>query len=863
MQTFYLIDGTAFFYRAYYAIRDLSTASGIPTNAVYGITQMLLKLVEDERPDYLAIALDPKGPTFRHALYAEYKIHRPSMPDPLVTQIPYLHRMIEALQIQMLMVTGYEADDLIGTVAKKAESAGLSVVIVSGDKDMIQLISPGITLYDTTKKKRSNEQTVLDQYGITPSQFVELIGLMGDAADHIPGVKGVGEKTALELVRTYGTIEHLFMQLDQIQRPKLREMLSLQQEQARLSRRLAVIDTACPFDFHLEDFVRKSPDPQQLIPLCRELEFVKMVERFGVRVEESPPSVCLETEQVGIDHFLLKMRENRLVAIEPVFSMGTPLARSCIGFALAVVAPPVGIFLKTSDSKTILKEVFESSEITKVGHDIKPLLGFLQKEGIACRGTIFDTMIAAHLLNPDQRNHSLEALATEYLKELIEAVPPPLAGQSGESASYFCGRAGTVLKLTEVLRPRLAAQSLDTPFSEIEMPLVPILANMEQAGMKIDVALLGAMSLELHSLISESTRKIYQMAGTEFNIQSPKQLAEILFDRLGLKPVRKTKTGYSTDEEALTFLGRQHPLPAEIIQIRQWNKLKSTYVDPLPTFVDRETGRVHTQFHQAATATGRLSSTDPNLQNIPVRGVMGQKIREAFVAESGHLLLSADYNQIELRLLAHLSEDSVMISSLCNGEDLHLQTATHIFGLPKTEISSEMRRVAKTVNFGIIYGISPFGLSASLGISKIEANRYIDLYFERYSGVKRFIEQMQRQAKEQGEVTTLFHRRRQVGNRTGRADHGMDNRIAVNTPIQGTAADIIKLAMIKIVKWMGDEAMQSKMILQIHDELLFEVAQSECDRMVNQVTSLMEGVVALKVPLKIKISVGQNWGQVA
>ncbi len=731
MKSFYIIDGSAYIFRAYFAIRELSNASGLPTNAVYGFIKMIMKIINEKKPDYLAIAFDTQGQTFRHTAYKAYKAHRPSMPEPLAVQIPYIHRAVSAFGIFSILREGYEADDLIGTLSKKGEAEGLAVTIVSGDKDMFQLISPNITMYDTLKEKRFTETEIQARFGVAPSQIVEIMGLMGDTADNIPGVSGVGEKTAIDLIGQWGSIENLLSNLNQVKRPKLREALEREKEMARLSRSLATIDINCPIDFNLAAYKISPPNMDTLIPLLDELAF-----------------------------------------------------------------------------SSLLKEMNDKNA---------------KDDAVQVQTATPEMMIADYLLHPTKRDHSR---TESYEQQLV----------------------------------LLAERGLSSLFFDIEIPLMSVLSEIEQAGVKMDVPRLKSMSSDLEQTLAELTKKIYALAGHEFNINSPKQLGVILFDELHLTPLRKTKTGYSTDEEVLTHLSIQHELPAEILNYRQAVKLKSTYVDVLPNWVDPQ-DRVHTKLNQTVAATGRLSSTDPNLQNIPVVGEWGRRIRQAFIVEEGSLLLTADYNQIELRILAHLSGDPALINAFKTGEDIHLKTASEIFSLPKEVITKEMRRVGKTVNFGIVYGISPFGLAANLGISQKEAKRYIDLYFAHYYGVKEFIQTSLKASANRGYVKTLCGRRRDIPElfSANKKVREMGERLAVNTPIQGSAADIIKLAMIAISKWMKERNVKSRMILQVHDELLFEVPEGEISFMQEKVASLMEHALALSVPLKVDLGVGLNW----
>lgn len=855
MNTFYIIDGSAYLYRAYYAIRELSTRQGLPTNAVYGFCQMLLKIIKDKKPDYLAIAFDSKGPTFRHKIYENYKAHRPAMPDPLAVQIPYIHKMVEAFRIPALIEEGYEADDLIGTLARQGESNGLAVVIVSGDKDMFQLISPAITVYDSMKDRLYTEKEITERFGFGPSQVVEMMGLMGDAVDNIPGVTGIGEKTAIQLIQEFGDIENLLSHLDQVKKLKLRETLYGQQEIARLSRTLAQIDTRCPMAFHPEQFRIRPPDRESLMALCKELEFSTLLKEFNLSLPQP-----LKRREIAIisemGEAIEAIQRSQKVAIALRATPDHPTEATLSAIAFSSERGKAYYLPVSGPMPSGLAAIFESESVLKCGHDLKEALLLLKKCGVACKGPLLDTMIASYLLNPGQRDHALERVALAHAPAAPEEV-------AEDTPSRLCREAETILQLSECLPDLLSSQSLLSLFYDMEMPLVPVLAKIEQNGVKINASRLISMSKEIDARLSTLTERIHHLAGGPFNVNSPKQLAEILFERLHLPPIRKTKTGYSTDEDVLTRLAAMHELPSEILHSRQLTKLKSTYIDALPKLVCPATGRIHTQLNQTITATGRLSSKEPNLQNIPIRGDLGRKIRSAFIAEEG-ILLSADYNQIELRILAHLSEDAHLMEAFKRGEDIHAQTAAQIFGLMKEDITSEMRRVAKTVNFGIIYGISPFGLSVNLGVSQTEAKRYIDRYFEHYQGVRQFIDQTLEVATRQGYVTTLFHRRRDIPELSSknRNTRGSGERLAINTPIQGSAADIIKLAMIAIDRRMRQEAVSAKMILQVHDELIFEVPEAEVTLMREMATQMMEEVVRLKVPLKVNVGVGENWGEI-
>ncbi len=881
-KTFYILDGTAYIYRAFYAIRELSNARGLPTNAVYGFTKMLQKIVEEKKPDYIAIAFDAKGPTFRHALYDGYKADRPPMPDALSPQLPYIDKIVDAFRIPTFREPGLEADDLIGTLAKKGTAAGLEVVIASGDKDMYQLIGAQVSVYDPMKEKVFTTETIEEQFGIKPDQIVEMMGLMGDSSDQIPGVAGVGKKTAMQLIHTFGSIENLLSHLKEVKKPKLREKLEASKEIARLSLELVTIRTDCDIPFALDCFISRSPDVEKLRPLCEELGFSTLLKTLI-----PPPGKPKQRRQIGrivdaagFSALISGITEGQAITLRPFTTGEGAMDTQLRGIALATHTGKA-IYLPLQKGEGLpasLKTLLSSGRSPVYGHGLKILLTILKRQGIVCRAQLYDTEIAHYLLNPTRRGHSLEAAVLEYLPEdlnegihaqqaqgnLFAESPASMEIVSPEVVSpRLCREAALILPLSEVLSEMLASQSLNTLFRDVEMPLVSVLSDIEQCGVKIDLQALKAMSTTLAEKLASITARIYELAGREFNINSPKQLADILFVHLGLTPIKKTKTGYSTNEEVLKKLSLHHPLPEEILNSRQITKLKSTYIDALPKLVHPETGRVHTQLNQTITATGRLSSSDPNLQNIPVRGEMGRHIRETFIADEGYYILSADYNQIELRILAHLSEDPQLIAAFQSGEDVHTQTAVELFGLSKDEITQEMRRAAKTVNFGIIYGISPFGLSNNLGVSMKEAKRYIDLYFEHFRGVKHFFEKTLITAGKTGYVTTLFDRRRFIPELASMNSftRGIGERLAMNTPVQGSAADIIKLAMIKVASWMTDSKLKSKMTLQVHDELLFEVPEEELTIMKENVTRLMEEAANLKVPLIVDVGVGANWSE--
>jgi len=866
--TLYLIDGHSYIYRAFYAIRNLSTSKGFPSNAIYGFTKMLIKIVREKKPEYMAIAFDTKGPTHRHKEYEEYKANRPAMPDTLIPQIPYIHRVVEGFRIPILMREGYEADDLIGTLASWGERQGLQVMIVSGDKDMLQLVTPHVMVYDTMKERVFDKSHVQEKFGVGPEGVVEVMGLMGDASDNIPGVPGIGEKTAIRLISEYQTIDNLLAHLDQIKKPKLREMLEVYGDQAQLSRKLATIQRDCPIECGLDDLKFTEADSDELSSIFQELEFTHLHKEFSRRPSTpmDPSTFSLFKDEASLNKFLQRTIEFKsLVLSWLTLEPGKPMVSEITGVFLYIPGKEGGYLPipKDSEKKKVLldrlRPVFEARGLEKIGHNLKEGVILFKRLGISIEPLGFDSMVAAYLINPGRSDYSLEALSLNVLGEGWKEEGREDV-EEGEKSSL---RAFRVWQLFQKLRPELEEMDLISLFSDIEMPLISVLGRMEMHGFKLDSPFLMEMSKELDIQLQGLIEKIYRLAGEKFNINSPKQLQEILFNKLNLTPIKKTKTGFSTNEAVLTQLAFQHELPAEIINYRQLSKLKSTYVDALPQLVHPETGRLHTSLHQTVAATGRLSSSDPNLQNIPIRTEIGRRIREAFIVEKGNVLLSADYNQIELRILAHMSKDQELVQAFRAGEDIHLRTAMEIFSLPANAITGEMRRSAKTVNFGIIYGQGPYGLASQIGVSQQEAKRYIDRYFALYSGVKAFMDKTIKDARENNFVTTLFKRRRYISDLQAQnnAARGFGERIAINTPIQGTAADLIKIAMIQIDRCLMEESLATKMILQVHDELLFEVPESEVGRVQHLVRKEMEGVFPLDVPLKVDLGMGKNWAE--
>jgi DNA polymerase-1 len=880
----FLIDGHSYIYRAYYAIRGLSTSRGLPTNAIFGFTKMLLKIIKEKDPDFLAVVFDSPGPTERQEVYDSYKIHRPEMPDDLKQQIPYIKDIVRSLRVASFEVQGFEADDIMATVAKEAQKQGLVVSIVTGDKDLNQLLSDSITVYDTMKDRRIEAEDIKKRFGVEPERLPEIMALMGDVVDNIPGVPGVGEKTAVSLLKKYGNLHAVLENPEAITKTKLRSSIIEHRDNILLSFKLATLNTHVPLEFDFSDMARKEPDWETLTELFRQCQFNNLLSTLPSSRKSSLLCTIIH------NHDELKAFINQLegrLSISTIGSIPEAANAHIVGMALSAEGlddSDKAYYIPAFQSQDVsmapfyvlydsIKHVCEDHEIKKVCHNSKYDMTLLNKAGITLKGVKFDTMLASYLLNPTRQNHDIESAAVEHLG--IKKTPlnkkvgkKNLSGadiSTKELANYGGESAVIILELEKHLAPLIKEKELDKVLFSLEMPLCQVLAQMENTGVKIDISLMKTISSELKEKLRVIEQEIYSLADCTFNINSPKQLQDVLFTRLGLKPVKKTKTGYSTDVSVLQQLAQHHDLPLRILDQRNLAKLKNTYVDTLPHLVNSKTGRLHPTFNQTATATGRLSTSEPNLQNIPVRGQWGKRIREAFIAEKDHLLLSCDYSQIELRILAHVSRDENLIRAFNENKDIHTMTASALFGVREEEITPDMRRKAKTVNFGIIYGISPYGLSKQLGITQIEAAQFIEKYFDAQSMVKDYIDISIKECEDRGYVTTLFGRRRDIPEilSSHKNTHQLGERLAVNTPIQGTAADIIKKAMITISHNLEKNKMKSRMILQIHDELLFEVPEEEMDVLEIMVKEEMENAVNLSVPLTVETGKGTNWAQAA
>jgi len=877
--TLYLIDGSNYVYRAFFAIHGLTNSRGFPTNAVYGFNNMLAKLLRERKPEHIAVIFDAKGPTFRNEAFEDYKAHRKPMPDELKPQIGVVKDLVRAYRIPLLEIEGIEADDVIGTLARKYEAEGVKVIIVSGDKDLMQLVSDGVVMVDTMKDKTYDAAGVEDRFGVGPERVAELLGLMGDASDNIPGVPGVGPKTALQLIKDYGSVEGVLQNAAKIRNERIRKAVTENAEKARLSRELALVKTDADVDLDLDQARYEGPDREALKALFKELEFSSLIQDLEVRdrAESGHYGVVATVEDL---HGLLRRIEKAgEFALFPVLTSEFPMYAELVGMALSLENEAAYVPLaagKAAWREHALKElssVLAGEKVRKHGHDLKNAIIVLARLGIPLRGPGCDTMVGSYLLNPSKKSHDLTETTREFLdRELIPA--RELLGSGAKALSpadvdpermkdYAAQRAEATLKLCPLLMDRIRDIALQDLYEKVEMPLVEVLAAMEQRGVLVDLKQLGEMSAQFDQLLSRSEEKIYSLAGERFNINSPKQLQVVLFDKLKLAKGRKIKEGYSTDVETLTALARSHELPAEILAYRSIAKLKSTYVDALPAMVHPQTGRIHTSYNQTVTATGRLSSSNPNLQNIPIRTLEGRRIRQAFVAPKGSVLVSADYSQIELHVLAHLSGDETLIEVFEAGEDIHTRTASALFGVFPEMVSPDMRRRAKVINFGVIYGMSPFGLSKELGIGQAEAKEYIDNYFDRYKGVRRFLDGILEEARRDKYVCTLLNRRRYIPEiaSSNAALRQFAERTAINAPIQGTAADLIKIAMINLHTLLKKSHPKAAMIMQVHDELVFEVPEAEKDAVMALVKREMEGVMKLRVPLKVEIGAGHNWDE--
>ncbi len=880
---FILVDGQGLLYRAFYALPQLTTTYGQIINAVYGFTMILIRLLEEEKPNYMVITFDTPVPTFRHKKFKEYKAHRKKMPDELICQIPLVREIINNYNIATCSKEGYEADDVIGTLAKEAEKRNCNTIIVTGDKDAFQLVSPHtkimITVKGVTEVKIYDEEGIKKKFGVGSEKIVDILALKGDVSDNIPGVPGIGEKTALTLIKEFGSIENILNNTDKISKKSLREQIKKYEDQIKMSKMLATIVREVPIEYDFDSFKVKLPNYEELWKIFKKLEFKNLLKKIAPEInhEETKLKFNLIDTEEKLEGLGAKITERKYFSYYLVTSSDNTISSNILGIALSFKDNknyyiPLFSLNLLENSKCLslelvlskLRPCFENKGISKICHHLKFNFVLLRRHKIELEGNNFDTMIAAYLLNPSSENYNLRNLFWEYLKyfknEDKEIKKMAIMSTSIEDA---CENAQNILKLKDILEEKMEEKKLISLFKKIEMPLVKVLGEMEINGIKVNIAFLKKVSRQVDSRLGELKKTIYNLSGTEFNINSPKQLSVVLFERLKLPVIKKTKTGYSTNAEVLNILAPQHKVVSFILEYRELDKLKNTYIDKLPLLVNSKTRRIHTSFHQTVTSTGRLSSSEPNLQNIPIRTEMGREIRKAFIAEEGFVLLSADYSQIELRILAHLSRDESLLNAFKDDEDIHAHTASEIFGIDQNIISKQMRRMAKVINFGIIYGMSSYGLARNLGIGREEAEKYINNYFYRYQGVKKYIEREKEEARKKGYVITLLNRRRYLEgiNSKDKNIREFNERIAINAPIQGSAADLIKLAMIKISESFKRERFASRLLLQIHDELIFEIYQPELVKAKDIIKDIMENSLELSVPIKVNLKTGSNWAE--
>ncbi len=877
-KTVYLLDSTAQIYRAYYAVRGLTSSTGMPTNAVFGFTNVLNRLIKKYRPELLGAAFDVSGPTFRHEMYEQYKANRPEMPDDLKPQIPYIMKICEYFNIPVICHNGFEADDIIGTLAKKAEAEGYNVIIVSPDKDLLQLVTDNTWVMNPSKDDRIFKPADVEEvFGVKPEGVVDVLAIWGDSSDNIPGVPGIGEKGAKQIIGEFGSIENALKNIDNVAN-RYKHKLKENSDVAFLSRKLATINRDMEITFEPKSLKTGEPNRKELFELFTELNFKSMLHDYMPDSETTEKDYRLIKGIGEVKELVKKVEEKGFLSIDLETTSKTAINASIVGISVSLeeyqgcyipVGHREGDNLKLEEVLKLLKPVLENSTVLKIGQNLKYEYTVFKRYGVNISLPVFDTMIAAYLLKPSSSGYSLDALASEYL--MYKTIKfDEVTGEQGlfaetslkEAVNYACEDADVALRLKNVFFPELEQKNLLSLFNDIEMPLVGVLASFETRGIRLDCDYLFHMSNELAIELERVRTEIFKEAGTEFNINSPKQVGEILFDKLGLKPVKKTKKSKtnSTSVEVLEQLAWSHDVPKLILEHRSLTKLKSTYVDALPKMVNSRTGRLHTSFNQCVTATGRLSSSNPNLQNIPIRTERGRQIRKAFVADNEHKLIAADYSQIELRLLAHLSGDKVMIDAFSNNEDIHARTASEIFGMHPELITKEMRYHAKTINFGVIYGMGAFSLAKQIGVDVKTAKSFIDSYFKRYSGVKDFMDKAIETARVEKKVETLFGRKRyfsELGNRNGSIRAGAE-RAAFNTIIQGTAADLMKMAMISVNRFMTTVE-YGYVLLQVHDELVVEVPEKLLEKAVIGIKEEMECVYKLKVPLIADVKTGANW----
>jgi DNA polymerase-1 len=874
-----LIDASGFIFRAYHAIQTLSTSRGIPTNAVYGFTRMLLKTLRELKPTHIALCFDKQSRSGRQEIDPTYKANRPGPPPDLVPQFELIRRVVEVLQVPVLEFAGWEADDVIATLVRAARAQGYRVQVVTGDKDLVQLVDEQVALYDPMYDRHTGPKEALERFGVPPSQMRDYLALVGDAIDNVAKVPGIGPKTAVELLQEFGDVETLLAKLEQVKKPKVRESLRSHADSLLRSKQLVSARDDLPIETDISQLERRPIHGEEARALFTELEFYKLLQEMPASPQ---PVVALRsTRVVRTAEELASLRESLVrsgAAFVPAYS-GRPATGKLVGLAIAldedVVYLPLahqGENLPLAAFRDVLGPLLADSKVGKDGHDLKTLGNLLGTLNLELAGVRGDVELLSYLLNPSRREHALEDLARERLRLELPPALQTAAGRkeaaslserfSEEVAEAFGARAQAVRRLAPQLWEEVESAQLGQLARTLELPLVPVLSRMEAFGVRVDLGVLGGISRDVDAQCAAQEAELQRLAGREFNVNSNAQLAQVLYTELKLPVLKRGKTGPSTDAEVLEKLAEQHPLPRVLLEYRMLSKLKSTYLDALGPLVAID-GRLHTTFHQASTATGRLSSTDPNLQNIPVRTEIGRSIRRAFVADLGWKLLSADYSQIELRILAHIAEDPALVEAFSADEDVHVRTAAEVFGVPADQVSAEQRRVAKMVNFGIAYGLSPYGLATRLDIPQEEAAAIIERYFARYTGIRRYLDETVASARRTGVVETLFGRRRLMEDlhSTNRATAQAAERAAINMPIQGTAADLIKMAMLRIDTGLRERGLRTRMLLQVHDELLLEAPEVELEEASVLVRTAMAGVASLRVPLRVDLGVGQSWAE--
>ncbi|MEG0250096.1 MAG: DNA polymerase I [Peptostreptococcus sp.] len=873
-KTLLLIDGNSIINRAFFALPPMDNGDGLQTNAIYGFLTMMFKMIKDYKPTHISVAFDLKAPTFRHKAYDEYKAGRKKMPSELAMQMQPLKNVLDKMNIDRKEIEGYEADDILGTLSLDAQKSGYKVYVVTGDKDAIQLASDDTTVLITKKGiadvEEYNTEGVIERYGLTPDQFIDLKGLMGDKSDNIPGIPGIGEKTGIKLLTKYGSVEGVLDNIDQLKGAQKKKVEENQQE-AIMSKELATIVRDIPLDYNLDSMKFGDFELSDIIKEFQELKFNSLISRVSELSSEDIKEENTEVKKLeNLDEFIKSVKDNNRLCIKTFSRSGNILEKNIYKMYLSVDAKT--IYYLDGDNILGLKDILEDADIDKIGYELKQDYLALRPYGIELNTMAFDISIAEYIIDSkSSTSYNFDIIANKYLYKKVTS-KEELLGKGAKAIDYpeveveklnqyAAGMMSTVVNVVDKMKDIIKEDDMEMLFYDVEMPLVEVLGDMEYAGIYTDTDIVDSLGKEFDEIIQTTEKKVFEYSGEEFNVNSPKQLGVILFEKLELPVIKKTKTGYSTNAEVLEKLRDKHPIIDLITEYRTVVKLKSTYIDGIRTLVNPIDGRIHSSFNQTIATTGRISSTDPNMQNIPVRTSMGRQIRKVFISEPGKKLVDADYSQVELRVLAHMSEDEHMIEAFESGEDIHRKTASQVFGVDFEDVTPELRSAAKAVNFGIIYGKSDFGLAKDLGISQKKAKDYIASYFAKYGRIKGFMDHIVSSAEEKGYSTTMFNRRRYIPEikSSNFIDKNRGKRAAMNAPIQGSAADIIKIAMVNVYNRLKEEELESKLILQVHDELIVEASEAEIDRVSELLRSEMENAVNLKVNLDVDLNVGRSW----